>query len=177
MSGSQKKGEKLFYIPLFRVAINSLLRSEVSMITFSYVLLEVICIFAVFISDLEINGFVFKFGVLSYKTLYLVEVVNCFSLPGFVCLYRRPGTYIKPGRVSNGILEDTRRPKLVLKQLQRGREQTPVAGESESFVRSQPVLHLNPSSAFPFRNGQAGHLPLKALFHRFQTGLVAPAST
>lgn len=92
MSGSQKKGEKLFYIPLFRIAINSLLRSEVSMITFSYVLLEVICIFAVFISDLEINGLVFKFGVLRYKTLYLVEVVNCFSLPGYVCLYCRPGT-------------------------------------------------------------------------------------
>ena len=46
MSGSQKKGEELFYNPLFkiRVAINSLLRSKVSMITFSYILSVVICI-------------------------------------------------------------------------------------------------------------------------------------
>lgn len=93
MSGNQKKGGKLFYIPLFkiRIAINSLLRSEVSMITFSYILLEVICLFAVFISDFEMNGLFFKFGVIRYKTLYLVKAVNCFNLSGCVCLYWRPG--------------------------------------------------------------------------------------
>lgn len=49
----EERGE-LFYIPLFkiRIAINSLLRSEVNMITFSYILLVVICIFAIFIPDL-----------------------------------------------------------------------------------------------------------------------------
>lgn len=84
MSGSQKKGEKLFYIPLFRIAINSLLWSEASMITFSYVLLEVICIFAVFISDLETNGLVFKCGVLRYKTL---PGRSCKLLqPSWVCV-------------------------------------------------------------------------------------------
>lgn len=57
--------------------------------------------------------------------------------------------------MSNGILENTCRPKLLLKQLQMGRAQTPVAGKSESFVWSQPVLHLNPSSAsFPLEMGK-----------------------
>ena len=55
MSGSQKKGEELFDIPLFksRVAINSLLRSKVNMITFSYILLVVICILLFFNHDLR----------------------------------------------------------------------------------------------------------------------------
>lgn len=70
--------------------------------------------------------------------------------------------------MSHGILEDTCRPKLLLKQLQMGREQTPVAGKSASFVWSQPVLHLNPSSAsFPLEMGK----PSNSLWKPGSTGL------